>query len=115
MGSQLKIYYHEKKEYFISLILVFSLSSTTFANETNPLENNETRNELKNETNDSVKTIKYYGERAGLFRPCGGECVLVCKEITISDRLGTAIVSDGEKTIVVDIKRINFEDGSVDI
>ncbi len=45
----------------------------------------------------------------------GGECVLVCKEITISDRLGTAIVSDGEKTIVVDIKRINFEDGSVDI
>ena len=115
MGSQLKIYYHEKKEYFISLILAFSLSSTTFANETNPLENNETRNELKNETTDSVKTIKYYGERAGLFRPCRGECVLVCKEITISDRLGTAIVSDGEKTIVVDIKRINFEDGSVDI
>lgn len=105
----------KKKSILVSLILAFTLSSTTFANETNPLENNETRNELKKETNESGKTIKYYGERAGLFRPCRGECVLVCKEITISDRSGTAIVSDGEKTIVVDIKRINFEDGSVDI
>ena len=105
----------KKKSILVSLILAFTLSSTTFANETNPLENNETRNELKKETNESGKTIKYYGERAGLFRPCRGECVLVCKEITISDRLGTAIVSDGEKTIVVDIKRINFEYGSVDI
>lgn len=62
----------KKKSILVSLILAFTLSSTTFANETNPLENNETRNELKKETNESGKTIKYYGERAGLFRPCRG-------------------------------------------
>lgn len=31
------------------------------------------------------------------------------------DRSGTAIVTDDEKTIVVDIDKVNFEDGSIEM
>ncbi len=104
------------KRIVISMFLALALSSTAFANETNPVENNETsRIEVKTKSKNSGVTIKYYGEKAGLFRPCKGTCILVCKEIIKNDRSGTAIVTDGEDTIVVDIEKINFEDGSINL
>lgn len=104
------------KRIVISMFLAVALSSTTFANETNPVENNETsRIEVQKESKESGGTVKYYGEKAGLLKPCKGTCAFVCKEITTNNRSGTAIVTDGEETIVVDIEKINFEDGSINL
>ena len=99
----------------ISAFLAVFLSTAVFADETNPVEKKETTsNEVQKESKDSGGVI-YYGEKAGLFRPCKGTCVFVCKVITKDNENGTATVSDGKNTIVVDIEKVNFEDGSVDM
>lgn len=105
------------KRIVVSTFLAVFLSTAAFANGTNPVEEKETTgNEVQKESKDSGGgTVKYYGERAGLFRPCVGSCVMVCKEVIGNERTGKAIVTDGVNTIVVDIEKVNFEDGSVEM
>ncbi|MBQ8957945.1 MAG: hypothetical protein IJ057_05530 [Bacteroidales bacterium] len=99
------------KRIVIAALLAVFMSTTAFANGANPVEKREgSSNEVQKE---SGGTIKYYGEKAGLFRPCKGHCALVCKEITTNTEKGTATVSDGENTIIVEIDKVNFEDGSI--
>ena len=75
---------------------------------------------------ETTATIKYYGEKAGLFRPCKGTCSLVCKEISqvvASESKNIAnedyqkdelvIISDGKNKMTVPKSRVNFKDGSV--
>ncbi|MDD3569120.1 MAG: hypothetical protein PHT92_12040 [Bacteroidales bacterium] len=67
-------------------------------------------------------TIKYYGEKAGLIRPCKGTCVLVCKEVSSliqevrspeDSKIEYVKVSDGNRYIIVEKSRIDFSNGSI--
>lgn len=90
-------------------------------------------------TNANAGSIKYYGSKAGLFRPCRGDLVSVCKEI-ITDKVvakddacviaslaldqedETSTVDQTEYAIVkydgveylIPLENINLEDGSID-
>ncbi len=105
------------RKILVSAFLAVFLSTSVFAHETNPVEKKETTgNEVQKESKESGGgSVKYYGERAGLFRPCVGPCVMVCKEVIGNETTGKAVVTDGVNTIVVDIEKVNFEDGSVDM
>lgn len=79
-----------------------------------------------------AKSILYYGEKSGLFTPCKGNLVTVCKKIDLDDvstgddsslSLGrllkvsksepTVTITQGDETITIPISQFNFEDGSV--
>jgi len=101
----------------ISAFLAVFLSTAVFANETNPVEKKETTsNEAQKESKDSGGgTIEFYGEKSGLIKPCKGYAMTVCKKVTFNEQTGKATVTDGVNTIVVDIEKVNIEDGSVDL
>ena len=105
------------KRIVVSTFLAVFLSTAAFANGTNPVEEKETTgNEVQKESKDSGGgTIEFYGEKAGLFRPCKGYAMAVCKKVTFNNNERMAVVTDGVNTIVVDIEKVNFEDGSVDM
>lgn len=71
-------------------------------------------------------TVEWYGERAGLLRPCRGCCVAVCKRITYpSPQRGEGtvqsvnaadryvVVSDGERTIMVKASQVDWRTGAI--
>ena len=79
-----------------------------------------------NEEKGGGGTIEWYGERVGVFRPCTGPCVAVCKRITypssqigegtiesenMADRL--VVVSDGERTVMVKASQVDWRTGAI--
>ena len=105
------------KRIVVSTFLAVFLSTAAFANGTNPVEEKETTgNEVQKESKDSGGgTIEFYGEKAGLLRPCRGYAMAVCKKVTFNNNERTAVVTDGVSTIVVDVEKVNLEDGSVEM
>ncbi len=105
------------RKILVSAFLAVFLSTSVFAHETNPVEKKETTgNEAQKESKDSGGgTIEFYGEKAGLLRPCRGYAMAVCKKVTFNNNERTAVVTDGVSTIVVDVEKVNLEDGSVEM
>ena len=79
-----------------------------------------------NEEKDGGATIEWYGERVGVFRPCTGSCVTVCKRITFpSSQIGGGtiesenitdryvMVSDGERTVMVTASQVDGRTGAI--
>lgn len=79
-----------------------------------------------NEEKGGGGTIEWYGESAGICRPCKGPCVAVCKRITYpapqmeeetvqnvsaADRL--VVVSDGERTVMVKASQVDWRTGAI--
>lgn len=101
------------------LTLLLMMATFVFANNNEP-ETNEERINIEKENvqqddGDAPGTY-YYGAKAGVFRPCKGNLENVCKKIIYSgNERGKVIVTDGVTTITVDISRVNFEDGSVEM
>ena len=70
---------------------------------------------------NSKGSIVYYGERVGIFRPCKGELVAICKKITTvvseAERMEKSTeyvkISDGVNSIIVEKSRVNFSDGTI--
>ena len=76
-------------------------------------------------------TIEYYGSKAGLFRPCRGTLLRICKRIIITEKNDkpiealslnedatempqTVIVEYDGVQYVVPAEAVNWEDGSID-
>ena len=71
-------------------------------------------------------TVEWYGEKAGIFSPCRGRCIAVCKKITYpSPQRGEGtvqsvnaadryvVVSDGERTIMVKASQVDWRTGAI--
>lgn len=97
------------------LTLLLLMATFAFANNNEP-ETNEVKNTNEVETISQPEerpSIIYYGERSGLFKPCVGHAITICKKIIFSAEKDKAYVTDGESTIEVNISQINIEDGSI--
>ena len=92
------------------------MATFVFANNNEPETNEERiKKEVSSELENSGEEI-YYGTKVGIFKPCKGETTRMCKKVVYSQAdQGVVIVTDGETTIIVDISRVNFEDGSVEM
>lgn len=77
---------------------------------------------------DGGATVEWYGEKAGILRPCKGRCIAVCKRITYpSSQVGEGtieseniadrhvIVSDGERMIMVKVSQVDWRMGAIKI
>ena len=75
---------------------------------------------------DGGATVEWYGEKAGILRPCKGNCIAVCKRITYpSSQRGEGtvqsvnaadryvVVSDGERTIMVKASQVDWRTGAI--
>ena len=97
------------------LTLLLLMATFAFAN-----NNEHETNEVKTlKTTDEPQTPPqkiYRGEKVGIFRPCKGDVIAICKIVIYSQtERDKVIVTDGETTIVVDANQVNFKDGSVEM
>lgn len=81
---------------------------------------------ISRQEKDGGATTEWFGERAGIFVPCRGNCVAVCKRITYPSSQGGegtvqsvnaadryVVVSDGERMIMVKASQVDWRTGAV--